>query len=122
MSLWICECNRHVEIPKADVVLNALLPMMYQYRKPGTKSLWLVSDLNQLQSKWKRLRNGEVLPHELSLFNSTDETELFGIRIGKVDIYPGKVQYIPPLSKEILEFLEPSKENWSEACLEIVKY
>ncbi len=95
---------------------------MYQFLKPGKKVVLLVSDLNQLQSKWKRLRNGEVLPHELSLFNATDETELFGIRIGEIDIYPGKVQFIPPLSKEILEFLEPSKENWSEACFEIVKY
>jgi hypothetical protein len=120
MSIWICNCYRHVTIPKAEVVLTALFPMMAQFRKPGTKSLWLVSDLNELQIKWKSLCEGRVLPHELVLFTSNDDSELFGIRIGNVDIYPGKVQFQPPLSQEILSFLEPSKE-WKEACVDKVE-
>jgi hypothetical protein len=119
MSLFICHCYRHISIPKAEVVLMALWPMMAQFRQPGTKSMWLVSDLHELQTKWKSLCEGKILPYELSLFNSTDDTELFGIRIGEVDIYPGKVQFIPPLSKEVLEFLEPSKEEWKESCFEV---
>jgi hypothetical protein len=122
MSIFICHCYRHILIPKAEVVLTALFPMMDQFRQPGTKSMWLVSDLCELQTKWQSLCEGNILTYELSLLTCTDETEIFGICVGDVEIYPGKVKFRAPLSEEIQEFLEPSKENWNEACFETLAF
>ncbi len=61
--------------------------MLDLQRKPRTKVMWILTDLDELHEKWIRLCSGVVLHGELSFHDSTNVDKTFGLKINHVEIY-----------------------------------